>query len=88
LPVQDTSVKFLLVIVVAVAVVVGLAALGSSSEPEGNPDVYSRISSLTDCAELQREFDTADANRKFSDDPEIQTSYMEAAHERMQELGC
>lgn len=80
--------KFFLVLAVVVAVVVGLAALSTSSEPEGNPDVYSRISSLNDCAELQREFDTADANRRFSDDSEIQTSYMEAAHERMQELGC
>lgn len=80
--------KFLLVIGVMAALAVGIGVLGSRSEPVGNPDVYNRIASLTDCAELQREFDQADANRAISDDPSIQTEYMKAADDRMEEIGC
>jgi hypothetical protein len=60
----------------------------------GNPDVYRRIAKLTDCARLQDEFDTAETNherdiaRGRTDLAEIDTSYMTAADERMQQVGC
>lgn len=57
-------------------------------EPVGNPAVFARISSLTDCAALQDEFDVADGNRRFGADNRAQLAYMDAADERMRELGC
>jgi hypothetical protein len=60
---------------------------GCGSEP-GNPDVYARINAMTDCAELQREFDQADANRSLPTDDDIPIAYMKAADERMDEIGC
>ena len=69
-----------------VAVLV-LAGCGGDDQ-SGSPDVYARISSLTDCSALQQEFDQAEANRSISRDPSIQTSYMVAADERMREVGC
>lgn len=42
--------------------------------------VINRISRLTDCDELQRQFDIADSRNKVA--------YMEAAHQRMQAVGC
>lgn len=43
---------------------------------------------MTDCAALQREFDQAEENRAISNDPSIQTAYMTAADNRMEEVGC
>lgn len=64
----------------SVACLVLIVTLSGCGSKEGNPDVYNRIASLTDCSELQREFDIADSNN--------QTDYMKAADERMREVGC
>lgn len=73
---------------------------GSSSDPAvdnnermiGNSEVYERIASMTSCTELQREFDIAYDNVEAREpgDPlrEISQSYGDAAHNRMQEVGC
>jgi len=71
--------------------VVLLAGCGGGDQP-GNPKVYDRIASLTDCAALQQEFDTAAASHDRaaagSDQAEAATSYMEAADDRLKELNC
>jgi hypothetical protein len=46
----------------------------------GNPDVYDRLLSMTDCSKLQDEFDIADENKNIG--------YMSAADQRMKEIGC
>ena len=62
-----------------------LATVGPGGESRpGNPDVYERIESETDCAALQEEFDTAEAGPPS----EWKVPYMEAADARMRELGC
>jgi hypothetical protein len=67
-----------------------IAGCGGSSEPTtrpGNPTVYQRIEQTTDCAKLQKEFDTASANHDRTGDP-ASTEYMAAADDRMREVGC
>lgn len=58
----------------------------------GNPVVYDEIFSLSDCAVLQKKFDTASANnaREEPGTPASKwtTGYMVAANERMKELDC
>jgi hypothetical protein len=60
----------------------------------GNAAVYERIAAETDCAELQKEFDTAEANHDRDSGTgkttaaEIDTSYMEVADARMRAVGC
>lgn len=58
----------------------------------GNPDVYERILSMTDCNNLQAEFDQASENndREEPGTPQFKWTlgYMNAANERMKELGC
>lgn len=73
---------------------------GDESEPltpeeareAGSPETYERIAALTDCDELTRERDTAQANAdRRADDARrrsILLSYVEAAEERMEEVGC
>lgn len=62
--------------------------------PEPQPEVYEKISAMTNCAELQAEFDLAEEhgnrNRENGklDLAEISTDYMRATDERMQEIGC
>lgn len=69
-----------------------LTAAGCSSDRPGNPAVYDRIDGLSDCGALQQEFDTAAAGHDRatpgSDQAEAATSYMQAAQDRMDELGC
>jgi hypothetical protein len=70
--------------VAAVAAVVLLIGC-SSDQPPSNSNrtsdiVFDRINSLTDCNELQRQFDIADSNN--------QVDYMIAADARMQSVGC
>src|SRR5688572_4675765 len=54
----------------------------SSDDLPGNPAVYDRIAALTDCAQLQAEFDQADENhaREIASGDvemaEVATSYM------------
>lgn len=58
----------------------------------GNPAVFERIEAESDCAKLQGEFDTAEANHKSAEPGSpaalAATEYMKAADERMQEVGC
>lgn len=66
----------------------------TTEERPGNPEVYRRIEGMTDCAVLQKEFDTAAGNRRFAESQgnqraaETSTSFMEFTSERMEELGC
>jgi len=84
----------LTVAVVGITLAVASAGGDVKSRP-GSPAVYSRIEGLTSCSELHAEFDTAAANFDSRDRQtcrtdlaEIDRSYMEAANERMDELGC
>ncbi len=78
---------------VVALIAICLFALTRDDKP-GASEVYSRIASLTSCSALQAEFDTASAAhtrdnaRGRPDLAEIDTSYMEAAGERMKELHC
>lgn len=77
---------------VAMLAGVVLAGCGRSAKP-GNQAVYGRIASMTNCAALQAQFNTASANHdrelhRNLDLAEIDTSYMEAADARMEDLGC
>lgn len=58
----------------------------------GSDAVYQRIGSMSDCDDLQAEFDQASANHDRaepgSDAARASTGYMEAADARMQEVGC
>jgi hypothetical protein len=58
----------------------------------GNPDVYARILSSTDCATLQNEFDQAEENLTLQEPgtPEYSwgLGYMKASDDRMREIGC
>lgn len=58
----------------------------------GNPAVYERIAGMTSCTALQAEFDIAGDNTdRIQDeggDASIPRSYMDAAHNRMREVGC
>ena len=68
-------------------VVFCLWAVFKPEPPPGEPAVYERIRSLTDCSALQQEFDTAAASHDRGGG-EVATSYMQAAQDRMRQLGC
>jgi uncharacterized membrane protein len=59
-----------------------------------NAAVVSRLRSLTDCAELQREFDIAAENHDIQSNQgnltlmKVSSEYMEIAHDRAESLGC
>lgn len=73
-------------------------ACGASSNPidkyvneyGGNPDIYSKILSMTDCAGLQKEFDQAEANLQAPGTEQYKwgLGYMKASDDRMREIGC
>jgi len=79
-----------------------LAGCGSSSGEDpavvdnertiGNPAVYARIESLESCTARQHEFDIAADNtdriQGEGGDAAIPMSYMNAAHNRLREVGC
>lgn len=73
---------------------VALAAGCAGSERPGHPDTYERIEALTDCAALQEAFDTAADNHDRDDARgrldlmKIDSSYMDAADDRMGDVGC
>ena len=74
------------ILVAAVAAAVLLIGC-SSDQPPANSNtnqtsdiVFDRINSLTDCDELQHQFDIADSNN--------QVDYMKAADARMRAVGC
>ena len=58
----------------------------------GNRDVYARIAALTDCKQLQDEFDQASANNAAaaagSDKSRWSLGYMMIADARLKQLGC
>lgn len=58
----------------------------------GNTAVYDRIDAMTDCTELQEQFDIAmdNADAREPGDPhrDLSLSYARAADNRMSELGC
>ncbi len=77
----------------AVVAVLAVGAIGCDEDDQpGSPAVYERIESLTDCVELQAEFDTAAANNDRaaagSEEFDVTLSYMEAADDRLAEVGC
>jgi hypothetical protein len=63
-----------------------------TSGVQGNPDVYERIASETDCGVLQMEFDQAmdNAEARQPGDPlrAVSLDYADAADARLEELGC
>lgn len=71
--------RFVLLALMALLLV---GCMGSPTTTLTNEEqaVVDRIGRLTDCGELQRQFDLADSRNKVV--------YMEAAHERMQAVGC
>lgn len=81
------------------AAVIGLAiaggcAAGDKPSSAANPIVFTRIAAMSDCGELQDEFDIADRNGEAArnrgrlDLARASTDYMKAAHNRMEEVGC
>lgn len=79
-------------LVAVVAAVLFVAGTLMGDDRPGDPEVYDRIGSLTDCEAVQAEFDTASANNARetpgSDLAEATLGYMEAAADRLDELGC
>ena len=71
-----------------------IVAIGCSSAPAerpGNPEVYSRIESLTDCKALQAEFNTAmDWHDREStiERKKMRLAYAKAADKRLSDIGC
>lgn len=63
-----------------------------AGEGVGDADVHARIKAMTDCAELQSEFDIAmdnfDRNEPGSDLAKATVAYAETARKRMEALGC
>jgi hypothetical protein len=80
--------------IVAVAAAQTVAAPATPTAPEGNPAVYTRIAALTDCDQLQGEFNVADATgrraRQRGDlaTGRATTGYMKAADNRLKAIGC
>lgn len=84
--------------VALIALVLVFALAGGDSEPApaderpGEPASYERITALSDCSELQREFDSFmavfDANEKGTERATVALSYAEHAEARRQELDC
>lgn len=68
------------------------ACVSAPAERPGSQAVYDRIDGLTDCTQLQTEFDTASANYDRAEAGSSQalaaTAYMKAADARMKEVGC
>jgi len=85
--------KKVLTVVATAITTASLAACGGTNSKPGNQAVYDRIANMTDCAALQQQFDVADANhtrdlKRNLDLAKIDTSYMNAAEKRMEDVGC
>lgn len=102
---KNKTLFIIISVVVSFCVVCGVAAIaiqaGENSpkakmasdymdEFGGNPDVYARILTMTDCAALQSEFDQAEANLREPGTPQYRwgLGYMKASDDRMIEIGC
>lgn len=78
----------------AAAAALALAGCGGADSKPGNQAVYDRIAAESDCAAVQHEFDVSlrnhdrDLNRGRVDLAEIDTSYSQAAEDRLEALGC
>jgi len=80
------------------AVVLALLGAACGDDDTGDPlndavpQVVERIESLTDCAELQAEFDTASASNERAEPGTTEhrrsLAYMQVADDRLRELGC
>lgn len=95
------SIFVMIICVAAICVFIGVFSL-FPSDPQtvdeymnkygGNPDIYNKILSLTDCTLLQEEFDQAYANSQIQSPGTPQhkwsTGYMTAADNRMKEISC
>lgn len=61
-------------------------------EQVGEPAVFARIKALTDCAEIQAEFETAFGNSEKAEPGtarhEAAVAYMDAANDRLEAVGC
>lgn len=61
-------------------------------EQLGNPEVYTRIDTTSDCPTLQREFDVAmtnaEAREPGNEQRKISLAYAKAADARLKEVGC
>lgn len=83
--------KIIAVIGLLLLVVAVLAFILDDPKP-GNPAVHTRINSLTSCAELQREFNTAilhhDQAPMRSTARENSMGYATAADNQMKKVGC
>lgn len=81
-------------ILIGFGLVVALAVLAYFLDEErpGDPEVYERIESMTDCAALQETFDRNmdDAERREPNTflRDVVLSYAETADDRMREVGC
>ena len=65
-----------------------LAGCGGSDRP-GDPAVYERIAGLSDCSQLQEQFNLAErTHQRGGEWGPSGTAYMEAADKRMREVGC
>lgn len=79
-----------------VGLTVGILAVATvacgEAEQLGSAAVHNRIEAMTDCAALQREFDTAydnaDRQPAGSDLSRVSVSYGKTANRRMEEIGC
>jgi len=89
------------ILLAALVLSIAILACGSSApkpktayikEYGGSATVYQTILALTDCAELQNQFNTASGNnareQAGSTNFKATLGYMTAADERMKELGC
>lgn len=78
--------------ILAIALAGCAATPTAAPTPVGNPAVYERIANTTDCAELQAEFDTAEAAHQRAEagsiDADIAVAYMKAADAQMEKAGC
>ena len=85
----------ILLIVGGLVLLIGMALfgtlIGDPAPPEGDL-VHDRIAAMTDCDQLQRQFDIAADNNERATPGTSQhrrtLEYMTAADDRMEELGC
>jgi hypothetical protein len=77
---------------ILVTLVLVLGACAAPTPLPGSPQVYAKINSLTDCRELQAEFDRAYSRMEGysagSDMWQVLWSYGKTADARMKAVGC
>lgn len=78
-------------LVILATLLAGLLAGCGSSRP-GSPAVYAEIEATSDCAVLQATFDRSmdNAEARRTGDPlrDVSLSYADAAHARLEAVGC